>query len=128
MPAATAAATVAATEEQVAALIAEAVAKVHADSRAEAFRAWVPPYPVWLAIGLYAMAFWILYVLSPEKGHEPSELFKTLAGAVVLTAFVNGVVASVFASNRDSQKKNDTIAAQAATIAAQQQTAPSAGA
>lgn len=85
---------------------------------------YVPPWPVWLAIGLYVMAFWILYVLSPEKGKEPSELFKTLAGAIVLTAFVNGVVASVFAANRESSRKNDVIAAQARVIASQ--TPPSA--
>lgn len=80
---------------------------------------WVPPWPVFLAGGLYVMTFWILWVLSPEKGKDPSDLFKTLAGAVVLTAFINGVVAAVFTASRDGQKKNETIAAQAKTIAAQ---------
>lgn len=87
---------------------------------------WVPPWPVFLATGLYAMTFWLLWVLSPEKGKDPSDLFKTLAGAIVLTAFVNGVVAAVFTASRDSQKKNDVIAAQAKTIAAQTQ--PTSGA
>lgn len=80
---------------------------------------WLPSYPTWLAFGLYVMAFWILYVLSPGRGSAPSELFKTLAGAIVLTAFVNGVVAAVFAANRDSQKKNEVIADQAKAIASQ---------
>lgn len=78
---------------------------------------WVPSWPVCLAVGLYVMVFWILWMLAPAKGAEASELFKTLAAAIVLTAFVNGVVAAVFTSSRDSQKKNETIAAQARLIA-----------
>jgi hypothetical protein len=80
---------------------------------------------VFLASGLYILTFWLLWMLAPEKGKEPSELFKTLAAAIVLTAFVNGVVAAVFTASRDSQKKNETIAAQAQTIAAQTQPPPS---
>lgn len=79
---------------------------------------WVPRWPQVLAGGLYAMTAWILYVLSPVKGDDPSDLFKTLAGAIVLTAFINGVVAAVFTTSRDSQQKNETIAAQAKVIAA----------
>jgi hypothetical protein len=103
------------TQADIAAMIADAVAKVRGEANTSA--PWyVPPWSVWLAVGLYVMAFWILYVLSPAKGQEPSELFKTLAGAIVLTAFVNGVVAAVFSANRDSQKKNDVIATQAKII------------
>jgi hypothetical protein len=65
------------------------------------------------------MTFWILWVLSPAKGEQPSDLFKTLAGAIILTAFVNGVVAAVFTASRDGQQKNATIAAQAKVIAGQ---------
>jgi len=57
---------------------------------------WLPSYPVILAAGLYGMSFWLLYILSPGRGDPPSDLFKTLATAIVLTAFVNGVVAAVF--------------------------------
>lgn len=78
---------------------------------------WVPPWPVFLAGGLYLMSFWILWLLAPAQGREPSETFKMLAQAIVLTAFVNGVVATAFASSRDSQKKNETIAAQARMLA-----------
>jgi hypothetical protein len=80
---------------------------------------WFPKWPQVLAGGLYAMTAWILYVLSPEKGEDPSDLFKTLAGAVVLTAFINGVVAAVFTSTRDSQLKSEVIASQAKVIAGQ---------
>lgn len=80
---------------------------------------YVPPWPVCLAAALYVLTFWILWTLAPVRGQPPSELFKTLAGAIVLTAFVNGVVAAVFTSSRDSQKKNETIAAQARVIAGQ---------
>lgn len=86
---------------------------------------WVPPWPVFLAAGLFAMTWWIMWILSPVKGKAPDELFKLLAQAIVLTGFIGGVVATVFTASRDSQKKNDTIAAQAQVIAAAQ-TPPSA--
>lgn len=94
-------------------------APITASTPAPAQPWWVPPWPVFLATGLYIMSFWILWILSPARGQEPSDLFKTLAGAIILTAFVNGVVAAVFTASRDSQKKNETIAAQAKVIAGQ---------
>ena len=80
---------------------------------------WVPPWPVFLATGLFAMTWWIMWVLAPASGKAPDELFKLLAQAIVLTAFIGGVVATVFTASRDSQQKNQTIAAQAKVIAAQ---------
>lgn len=82
---------------------------------------WLQP-PSWnviLGVGLYIMTFWLLWMLAPAQGHEPSELFKLLAQAIVLTAFVNGVVGAVYTASRDSEKKTDTIAAQAKVIAGQ---------
>ena len=70
---------------------------------------WWPDTAGWLAIGLYCITLWLLYILSPAKGEEPSELFKLLAQAVVLTAFVNGVVAAAYTASRDGSKKNETI-------------------
>lgn len=102
------------TADQIAAMISAALARAMA---APPVPWWVPPWPVMLACGLYIMSFWVLYILAPARGEDASELFKTLATAVVLTAFVNGVVAAVFTAGRDSQKKNDTIAAQARVIA-----------
>lgn len=80
---------------------------------------WVPNWNVCLAVGLYVMTFWLLWMLAPAQGQEPSELFKLLAQAIVLTAFVNGVVGAVYTVSRDSEKKTDTIVAQAKTIAGQ---------
>lgn len=80
---------------------------------------WVPPWPVFLAAGLFAMTWWIMWTLAPAKGKDPSQLFNMLAQAIVLTAFIGGVVATVFTASRDSQKKNETIAAQAKAIASQ---------
>ena len=80
---------------------------------------WVPNWNVCLAVGLYLLTAWLLYILAPAQGEEPSELFKTLASAIVMTAFINGVVAAVFTASRDGQKKNETIAAQAKVIADQ---------
>jgi hypothetical protein len=81
---------------------------------------WVPPWSVWLGGGLFAMTWWIMWLLAPAAGKEASQLFNMLAQAIVLTAFIGGVVATVYTATRESQKKNDTIAAQAAAIAAQQ--------
>jgi hypothetical protein len=109
----------------VAKMIADAVAKTAAPPPAEQVIPWfIPTWPVVLGVGLYAMSFWVLYILAPAKHEGPSELFKTLASAVIITAFINGVVAAVYTAARDSQKKNDTIAAQARAIAAQSPTAP----
>jgi hypothetical protein len=80
---------------------------------------WVPNFTTVIGLGLYAMTAWILYLLAPTTGQPPSELFKILAEAVVLTAFINGVVGSVYTISRDGQKKNETIAAQAKIIANQ---------
>ncbi|HEX3887364.1 MAG TPA: hypothetical protein VHW05_07680 [Phenylobacterium sp.] len=99
-------------------MISAAVAKSSAAAR-QGVPWWMPTWPVTLGFGLYAMSFWVLYVLAPPQGQEPSELFKTLAGAVVITAFINGVVAAVYTASRDSQQKNATIAAQAHAIAKQ---------
>jgi hypothetical protein len=106
-----------ATAAEVAKMISGAVAKTSAAPQGVPW--WMPTWPVTLGFGLYAMSFWVLDVLAPPQGQEPSELFKTLAGAVVITAFINGVVAAVYTASRDSQQKNATIAAQAHAIAKQ---------
>lgn len=89
---------------------------------------WIPTWPVCLGVGLYVMTFWILWTLSPAQGQEPSELFKLLAQAIALTAFVSGVVGGVYTISRDSEKKTETIANQARVIAAGQDGAPDPGA
>lgn len=98
---------------------APAAAPITVSTPAPATPWWVPPWPVFLAAGLFAMTWWIMWTLAPDKGKDPSQLFNMLAQAIVLTAFIGGVVATVFTASRDSQKKNDVIAAQAQTIAAQ---------
>jgi hypothetical protein len=104
------------TAQDVAAMIAAAVAKAPpalpaaAPLTARQLEWWVPPWVSCLGAGLFAMTWWIMWTLAPAKGHDPSQLFNMLAQAIVLTGFIG------------SEKKNDTIAAQAATIAAQTQT------
>ncbi len=80
---------------------------------------WLPEWPQVLATGLFAMTWWIFYILSPAKAAKPSELFNMLAQALVLTALTGGVVGAVYTVSRDSQKKNEIIAAQAQAIASQ---------
>lgn len=88
---------------------------------------WVPPFPVMMGFALYILTWWLLWQLSPAKGQEPSELFKLLAQAVVLTAFVNGAVGAVYVASRDGQRKNDIIAQQAKVLADQSVTAQTPG-
>jgi len=40
----------------------------------------------WMAMGLFGLTAWILYLARPVNGGEPSEFFKILAQAVVITA------------------------------------------
>lgn len=89
---------------------------------------WIPPWPVFLGAGLFSMTWWIMWLLAPEKGHDPSQLFNMLAQAIVLTAFIGGVVAAVYTTTRDSQKKNDAIADLTKTIASQAGNTPQPGA
>lgn len=88
---------------------------------------WIPPWSVFLGGGLFVMTWWLMWMLAPEKGKEPSQLFNMLAQAIVLTAFIGGVVATVYTATRESQKKDAANAAQAATIAALTQTQPPTG-
>lgn len=96
-----------------------ASAPIAVSSAAPATPWWVPPWPVFLAAGLFAMTWWIMWMLAPAKGEKPSELFNMLAQAIVLTAFIGGVVGTVYTATRDGQKKNDVIATQSQIIAAQ---------
>ncbi|WP_372785032.1 hypothetical protein [Phenylobacterium sp.] len=79
-------------------------------------RWWLPGWPQVLGAGLYAMAFWLLWTLSPAKGAEPSELFNMLAQAIVLNGFIGGVVAAVFAMSRSSSSKIETGATPAPLV------------
>lgn len=56
----------------------------------------------WMAIGLFALTAWIVWLSRPINGAEPSEFFKTLAGAIVVTGFLNGVIGHLFTSSKAS--------------------------
>lgn len=84
-----------------------------------------PNFPEIMGGALFALTAWILYRLAPAPGKDPSELFKLLAQAVVLTGFIGGPIAALYTATRDGQKKNDVIATQAKLLA-DQPPAPSA--
>lgn len=54
----------------------------------------------WMAMGMYAMSGWVLWLARPLNGAEPSEFFKTLASAVVVTGFLNGVLGFLYTSSK----------------------------
>lgn len=99
---------------------------ITASTPAPAMPWWVPQWPQVLGTGIFGFSWWIMWMLAPEKGQPPSILFNLLAQAIVISAFVGGVVAAVYTASRDSAKKNDVIAAQAQTIASQVATPPQA--
>jgi hypothetical protein len=52
---------------------------------------WWPETRGWIVIGLFALTGYILRVAAPDPGAEPSEFFKAIAQAVVLTGFLAAV-------------------------------------
>lgn len=76
---------------------------------------WIPPWNVWLGAALFGLTCWIMHVLAPVGGKEPSQLFNMLAQALVLTAFVGGTVATVYTITVSAQKKAGAAAPAAAT-------------
>lgn len=54
----------------------------------------------WMALGLFSMTAWVLWLARPIGGAEPSEFFKILAQAVVITGFINGVLGFLYTSSK----------------------------
>lgn len=54
----------------------------------------------WMAVGMYLMSGWVLWLAKPAPGVEPSEFFKTLASAIVVTGFLNGVLGFLYTSSK----------------------------
>lgn len=52
---------------------------------------WFPDQRGAVILGLFCLTALILYVSAPARGEEPSEFFKAIAQAVVLTGFLNAV-------------------------------------
>jgi MFS-type transporter involved in bile tolerance (Atg22 family) len=59
-------------------------------------------------LGLFALAWRVVEILKPQPGQAPSELFKALAQAVVLTGFLAGV-SFYFNASKSGAEKNETI-------------------
>jgi hypothetical protein len=54
----------------------------------------------WMAVGMYLMSGWVLWLAKPAPGVEPSEFFKTLASAIVVTGFLNSVLGFLYTSSK----------------------------
>lgn len=54
----------------------------------------------WMAMGLFGLTAWVLWLARPLNGAEPSEFFKILAQAVVITGFINGVLGFLYTSSK----------------------------
>lgn len=61
----------------------------------------------WMAIGLFGLTAWILWLSKPVAGHEPSEFFKIIAQAVVITGFINGVLSFLYTSSKSTAEARE---------------------
>ena len=52
---------------------------------------WWPDQRGSVIVGLFILTAYILWVSAPTRGQEPSEFFKAIAQAVVLTGFLTAV-------------------------------------
>lgn len=52
---------------------------------------WWPDQRGWIVLGLFILTAMILRVTAPVAGGEPSEFFKAIAQAVVLTGFLAAI-------------------------------------
>jgi hypothetical protein len=65
-----------------------------------------------IAVGLFALVFYIISLLAFVPTIAANELFKTIATLIVGTAFVSGVVTFYFGSSKNSSDKDQTISKQ----------------
>lgn len=65
---------------------------------------------VLVAVGLFGLTFYVLYLLATQPKLADSQLFTTLATAIVVSGVIGGVVAFLFGSSQSSQAKDATIA------------------
>ena len=60
----------------------------------------------WMALGLFAMTAWVLWLARPGQP-EPSEYFKILSQAVVITGFINGVLSFLYTSSKSTAEARE---------------------
>ena len=63
----------------------------------------------WMAIGLFALAFYLFTLIAFLPQLQTNELFKLLATAVISGSFCGGVVAFYFNTAKGSADKDVTI-------------------
>jgi hypothetical protein len=61
----------------------------------------------WMAIGLFGLTAWVLWLARPIHGAPPSEFFKVLAQAVVITGFINSVVGFLYTSSKGAAEARE---------------------
>lgn len=67
---------------------------------------WVPDQRGAALIGLFLLTAGILWVSAPARGEEPSEFFKAIAQAVVLTGFL-AAIGFLFNASKGTSEAND---------------------
>jgi hypothetical protein len=67
---------------------------------------WFPDMRGGALMGLFLLTGYILWVSAPERGGEPSEFFKAVAQAVVLTGFL-AAIGFLFQSSKGTSEAND---------------------
>lgn len=65
----------------------------------------------WVAIGLFAMSFFVIALLAWKPELARVELFAVLGQAVVISGLIGGPVVFLYGSSKGSADKDQTIAA-----------------
>lgn len=68
----------------------------------------------WVAIGLFALTFFVLALLAFRPALANVQLFSVLAQAIVLSGLIGGPVLFLYGSSKGSADKDTTIASMAA--------------
>lgn len=64
----------------------------------------------WVALGLFGLTGYILHLLATNPKLADSQLFAALAGAIVVSGLIGGVVAYLYGSSKGSDDKTALLA------------------
>lgn len=68
-----------------------------------------PDFRGWVAIGLFALSFFVIALLAIKPELAKIELFALLAQAIIVSGLIGGVVAFLYGSSKSSAEKDRTI-------------------
>lgn len=69
-----------------------------------------PDLRAWVALGLWALTVYVLTLLAFNPKLAESQLFATLAAAIVVSGLIGGVVAWLYGSSKGADDKTALLA------------------